>query len=249
MADEFTFHIDGSYKPSDLPLERLGEYLIAMAELLGESANVHFDKLTEGSAVVYALVDTPAVPKVERRMRSLTRGGAPANVAKAFRQIDDMLRDDNAVGRLSSGGDNIIHVEFAGRNRPAVIPFGPIKQIGVIEGEVFRVQGRDDTVHVGIMDGTRTYKLEAPSSMGHELAALFRTGIARFRGEGTWYRHESGEWELKRFKIESVKRSLREGSISSAVQALRAIGAGDWTKMSDPLLEIGRMRGEGDSEH
>lgn len=249
MADEFTFHIDGSYKPSDLPLERLGEYLVAMGLLLGETANVHFDRLTEGSAIVHALVETPAVPKVERRMRSIARGDAPADVAKAFRRLDDMLRDDNAVGRLSSGGENVIHVEFAGRNRPAASSFGPIKQIGVIEGEVFRIQGRDDTVHVGIMDGTRTYKLEAPSSMGHELAALFRAGIARFHGEGTWYRHESGEWELKRFKIENVARNLRAEPITGAVAALRAIGAGDWSKMSDPLREIVRLRGEGDSEH
>lgn len=249
MANEFTFWINGSYSPADIPLERLGEYLVALGAMLGEPANVHFRGLTEGSTVVHAHVETPAIPKVERRIVGVARGDAPADAMKAFRQIDDMLRDDNATGRLSGGDGKVIHVDFAGRNRPVVIPFGPIKQIGVIEGEVFRVQGRDETVHVGIMDGAHTFKLEAPASMGHELAALFRTGIVRFRGEGTWYRHEGGEWELKRFKIESVEKELGGGPIGSAIAALRLAGLGDWASRDDPLGEIMAERTNGESKH
>lgn len=32
MANEFTFRIAGSYKPDDIPMERLGEYLVALGD-------------------------------------------------------------------------------------------------------------------------------------------------------------------------------------------------------------------------
>lgn len=249
MNNTFTFHIAGSYTPATIPLERVGEYLVALGKLLGEEANVHFDRLSEGSTVVHASVEPPAVPKVERRIRDVAAGEAEASAMKAATLIDDMLRDDNATGRLSGGVGNVVYVEFAGRNRSTPVPYGPIKQIGVVEGEVFRVEGKDETVHVGIMDGQRSYKLFAPASMGQELAGLFRAGLVRFHGEGTWFRHSGGEWELRRFRIDRFEAQLEPGPISAVVSTLRRIGIGDWSGSNDPIARILSDRGEGVSEH
>lgn len=249
MSNTFTFRIAGSYTPATIPLERLGEYLVALGALLGEGSNVHFDRISEGSTVVHATVEAPAMPKVERRIRNVAAGEADAATMKAASLIDEMLRDDNATGRLSGGDGNVIFVDFAGRNRPAPVPYGPIKQIGVIEGEVFRVEGKDETVHVGIMDGPKTYKLIAPASMGQELASLFRRGLIRFHGEGTWFRHADGGWELRRFKIDRFEAELAPGPVSEAVAGLRAAGIGDWSKVPDPIAQILSDRGEGASEH
>lgn len=249
MSNTFTFRIAGSYTPTTIPLERLGEYLAALGALLGEESNVHFEKLSEGSTVVHAVVEAPAMPKVERRVRDVATGEADASAMKAFALIDDMLRDDNATGRLSGGAGNVVFVDFEGRNRPAPVPYGPIKQIGVVEGEVFRVEGRDETVHVGIMDGPRIYKLTAPSSMGQELASLFRGGLVRFHGEGTWYRHPDGDWELRKFKIDRFEADLDSGPLNAAVSQLRKAGLGDWSKIADPIAQILSERGEGASEH
>lgn len=249
MSNTFTFRIAGSYTPATIPLERLGEYLVALGKLLGEEANVHFDHLSEGSTVVHASVEPPAVPKVERRIRDVATGEAEASALKAAALIDDMLRDDNATGRLSGGLSNVLYVDFAGRNRPTPVPYGPIKQIGVVEGEVFRVEGKDDTVHVGIMDGQRSYKLIAHASMGQELASLFRAGLVRFHGEGTWFRHQGGEWELRKFKIDRFEAQLAPGPVSEVVSTLRKIGIGEWSGASDPIAQILSDRSEGVSEH
>lgn len=249
MSNTFTFRIAGSYTPATIPLERLGEYLVALGALLGEGANVHFDRLTESSTVVHAKVEPPAVPKVERRIRSVATGEADAATMKAAALIDDMLRDDNATGRLSGGEGNVVFVDFAGRNRPTPVPYGPIKQLGVIEGEVFRVEGRDETVHVGIMDGTKTFKLIAPAHMGQELASLFRGGLIRFHGEGTWFRHADGNWELRRFKIDRFEAQLARGPLRQAIEGLRTAGIGDWRNAADPIAQILSDRSEGASEH
>lgn len=79
-----------------------------------------------------------------------------------------MLRDDNAKGQLVAR-DNVIHVDFQGRDRPEPLAYGPIKQFGSIDGEVTRIEGRDDTVHLGVRDGSRLYSLEAPANRGQHL--------------------------------------------------------------------------------
>ncbi|MCD1591242.1 MAG: hypothetical protein ABJF09_12375 [Qipengyuania citrea] len=249
MSNEFTFRIAGSYKPDDIPMERLGEYLVALGDLLGETGSVHFQGLTESSTVVHATVENAAMPKVEKRVRLVAAGEGPHGARKAYKRLDDMLRDDNATGHLVGGEGKVIRVDFQGRNRPAELTYGPIKQMGSLDGEVIRVEGRDATVHVGVLDGTETYSLEAHESMGRELAALFRIGPVRFHGEGSWLRHADGHWELKRFKIDRIEKNLDRASLSEVFGQLRAIGSGDWSSSSDPIASLLAERGSEESEH
>lgn len=248
METKFTFWIKGSYSPATIPLERLGEYLAALGQLFGEQAHVHFSKLTKGSTIIHARVEHEAAPKVEKRVRRISLGDAPEKVVKAYEKLDQMLRDDNATGSLSGGTDNVIHVDFRGCTKPEPLTYGPVKQSGVIDGEVFRVEGRDATVHVGVMDGDRTYSLEAPATMAKQLAVLFRAGVFRFRGEGTWLREGPGTWELRRFKIDAVE-PLSGEPLSETIADLRRIGVGDWAKLEDPIRHLLNERGEGGTEH
>lgn len=248
MRKEFTFRIAGSYSPDDIPLERLGEYLEALGELFGETANVHFGGLEAGSTVVRVAIDHVAVPKVEKRVRSIAAGDAPVVATKAFNQIDRMLREDNATGSIVGGPNNVIQVDFPGRDRPEPVAYGPIKQVGAIDGEIFRVEGRDATVHVGVMDGPRIYALEAPAAMGHHLAGQFRSGTVRFHGEGTWLRHGTGEWELKKFKIDRVE-TLDDAPLSDAIARLREIGPGDWSSVPEALADLTAERRGEESKH
>lgn len=249
MSNEFTFKIAGSYKPDDIPMDRLGEYLVAISELLGEKGSVHFSRLTESSTVVHAQVEDPALPKVERRVRLIAAGEGPQSARKAYARLDDMLRDDNATGHLVGGEGKVIRVDFQGRNRPAELTYGPIKQMTTLDGEVVRVEGRDRTVHVGIIDGTESYSLEAPEAMGRELASLFRIGAVRFTGEGTWLRHGDGRWELKRFKIDRVESKLDRASVRDVIGQLRSIGVGGWGDSSNPIGDLLAERAGEESKH
>ena len=230
-------------------MERLGEYLVALGELFGQKDSVHFARLTESSTVVHATVEPPAVPKVERRVRSVAAGEGSSGARKAYDRLDHMLRSDNATGVLVGGEGNVIRVDFQGRERPAEVVYGPIKQTGTLDGEVVRVEGKDATVHVGIIDGTESFSLEAPEAMGRELAALFRIGPVRFHGEGTWYRHGNGRWELRRFKIDRIENNLDRAPITDVVAALRKIGTGGWSESSDPIADLLAERRGGESKH
>ncbi|QUM70835.1 hypothetical protein [Sphingopyxis granuli] len=248
MDREFTFRIAGSYSPDDIPLERLGEYLKALGELFGERANVHFRNIEPGSTVVRAVVEHVAVPKVEARIRSAGAGDGGPTLTKAYEKIDTLLRDDNATGEIADATGNVIHVDFPGRRRIEQVAYGPIKQQGTLDGVVFRVEGRDATVHVGIMDGEKSYSLEAPASMGQQLATLFRAAPVRFRGTGTWYRYGNGTWDLRKFVIDGFDE-LDDGPLSAAIASVRAAPASDWRKIDDPFGALGRERDDGESKH
>ena len=84
--------------------------------------------------------------------------------------------------------------------------------------------------------------------MGHELAALFRAGVVRFHGEGTWYRRGPGEWELRKFKIASFE-TLNSAPVSDAIARLRTAGSGGWASLPDALGELTAERETGDSRH
>lgn len=248
MDHEFTFRISGSYSPDDIPLERLGEYFKALGELFGERANVHFRSLELGSTVVRAVVDHAAVPKVQARIQCIATGNAGPALIKAYERVDALLRDDNATGEIADASGQVIHIDFAGRQRVEKVAYGPVKQQGTLDGVVFRVEGRDATVHVGIMDGEKSYSLEAPAAMGKQLAALFRAGPVRFRGVGTWYRSGSGAWDLRKFVIEGFDE-LDDGPLSAAIADIRAAPASDWRTVDDPFGALGKERDDGESKH
>ncbi|SKB85285.1 hypothetical protein [Sphingopyxis flava] len=248
MDREFTFRISGSYSPDEIPLERLGEYLKALGELFGERADVHFKGLELGSTVVRVVVAHAAVPKVEARIKDAGAGDGAPSLIKAYDKIDNLLREDNATGEIADASGNVIYVDFPGRTRVERVAYGPIKQNGTVDGIVFRVEGRDATVHVGIMDGARSYSLEAPASMGQRLAALFRAGPVRFHGNGTWYRNGDGTWELRKFSIDTFEE-LDDSPLSAAVASIRTAPSSDWRKVEDPIGVLSRERKGGESTH
>jgi hypothetical protein len=123
---EYRFTIEDSFTPETLPMERLGEYVAALAKLLGEQANVHFRGIEAGSAVVVATIDPPAQPKVRERVIAVRDGVGPSDARKAFADLDDMLRKDNATGSLSDDAGGVV-IPFPGRNRPE--PLVPSSEI------------------------------------------------------------------------------------------------------------------------
>lgn len=67
------FKID-TFTPETLPMERLAQYMLQFAKLLGEPDRVHFVDVGSGSAVLRARVEDAALPRVERRLSDAARG-------------------------------------------------------------------------------------------------------------------------------------------------------------------------------
>lgn len=225
MADQYVFHISDSYTPATIPMERLAEYMSALAKLLGESASVHFSDVFHASTALRANVDSPAQPKVYARVAAIRAGDAPADALRAFQTIDEMLRKDNAYGTLTEGDgvtEGAVIIPFPGKRRPPEPAFGPFKKEGTLDGEVYRIGGKDETKHVGIRDGKREYNLVTTEAVALELRHHAFSGQLRFHGTGTWYRHPDGEWELRTFKVKDFD-VLDDAPLGEVIDRLRRV--------------------------
>ena len=240
MDTRYSFTISESYTPKTIPMERLAEYLLSFARLLGEGSSVHFDRVQESSVALFADVDAPAQPKVRDRIQALHTGSAPADAVKAYHQLDEMLRCDNAVGMLSHDG---VVIPFPGKRRPAPVMFGPFKQDGTLDGQVYRIGGKDDTKHVHIRNGGREYStLVADEALALRLRHHLFGETLRFSGTGTWMRHGDGTWDLKKFDITHFE-PLDDAPIEDVLGRIRAIRADRLTQLNDPVAQLLADRG------
>lgn len=246
MKDGYRFKIDGSYNPATLPMERLAEYMAALSKLLGEAQSVHFSGVEKGSAVLVARVDTPARPKVQERVQSVSSGAGPKDALKAFEALDNLLMADNAVGVLADETSAVI-LNFPGKNRPQPQVYGPFKQDGTIDGQVYRIGGKDQTIHVHIRDGAIEHTVLVTSE---DVALRLRHHLfgapLRFRGVGTWLRQGDGTWILNGFKIEDFEE-LDDAPLNDVVERIRKVKGSKWNEVPDPvryLLEGRNGNGE-----
>jgi hypothetical protein len=237
MDTGYSFHISDSYSPDTIPMERLAEYMGALARLLGEAANVHFKKVFEGSVALRAAVDEPARPKVRDRVQAVRSGTAPRDVRKAFDDLDEMLRSDNAYGSLNGDQTGEV-IPFPGKRRAEPVVFGPFRQDGSLEGQVYRIGGKDESKHVHIRTAKEDLSvLTATEEIALRLRHHLFGGTLRFRGAGTWYRHGDGRWELKAFRILDFEE-LDDAPLDKVVARLRAAGGGSFTGIDAPAPRL-----------
>ncbi len=245
MDSEYRLRIADSHTPATLPMKRLAEYIAAFAKLLGEEANVHFMGVENGSAVLIASVDQPARPKVSDRVLGVRDGLAPNDVLKAFNDLDDMLREDGATAALT-GDINDVIVLFPGRTRAEPLIFGPFKQEGTLDGQVYRIGGKDETKHVHIRGGGLEFtELVTSEAVALRLRHHLFGGTLRFHGNGTWFRCGDGTWQLKSFRIADFEE-LDDQPLSEVIASLRNVKGNRWNEVPDAVSALLAARnGEG----
>ena len=239
---EHRFKID-VYTPETLPMERLAEYMLRFAKLLGEPERVHFVEVERGSAVLLARTEEVAVPKVERRLADAVRGQGDPVALKALQELDDMLANDNAVGQLiDEGGAEII--AFQGRNRPKPLEYGPFREDGVLEGVVIKVGGKGETVPIWLQDSERTiHHCGARRPLARRLAKHYDGGLLRVSGTGSWVRLATAAWLMRSFEIKSFEL-LDDAPLADVIKRLQGVEGADWG--DDPVTDLMRLRkGEG----
>lgn len=245
MESEYRFRIAESYTPETLPMARLAEYVAALARLLGESAGVHLRNVRAGSAVLVASIDQSARPKVQDRLDGLRTGAPAQDVRRAFVELDELLRKDNAVGELS-GDTGAVIIPFPGCARPEPVIFGPFKQESSLEGQLIRIGGKDETVPVHLRDGVLIHTgLTTTPDLARQLAQHLYGPTLRVFGIGTWFRDGDGCWLLKTYRISSFE-VLDDAELSVVVRSLRNVGGSQWNEIPDPvqaLLEERHGRG------
>ena len=226
MNTTYRLWIQGAYTPETMPLARLADYMSALASLLGEGTQVHFEGLETGSAIVCASVEEPAAPKVASRVQGFATDEASDEVARAFARVDDLLHSDNATGELLAEGATIIR--FPGRNRPTRFSYGPFRQEGSLNGKVIRVGGREPTIPVHLQDADVTHTgLHASADLARKIAQLMLGPVIRVYGQGVWFRTGLGDWELRSFKIQDFEE-LDQSDLQSSIERIRSQTAETW---------------------
>lgn len=243
MDDTYKFTIDGAYSPATLPMDRLAEYMAALAKLLGESAAVHFvEAVRPGSAILPVTVEQPARPKVRERVEGLRNGLAGKDARSAFAMLDNLLRQDNATGRLVGEGGAVV-IPFPGRDRPEPVEFGPFRQEGTLDGQVIRVGGSGPTIPVHLRDGDVLHTgLHTSAAISKELSAYYLGPTVRVRGVGAWLRSGDGVWSLKEFKVTGFD-VLDDAPLTDIVAGLRRVAGSNWREVDDPIAALIADRG------
>ena len=239
-GSEYRFVID-AYSPETLPMARLAEYMANLARLLGRAEQVHFLRIEDGSAVLVQRIGNEAEQEVRSRLGSLADGSAPDDALKAFRALNRCLADDKTTGSLRDGGGEV--VRFPGREQRPPPVFGSFNQAGVLDGQLIRVGGRDDTVPVHLQDGETVHICNANRDVAKRLAPHLYGPTLRVRGEGRWERDADGQWSMKRFTIGDF-RQLDDAPLGEVVEKLRGVEGNGWKAVEDPWTELRRLRGQ-----
>jgi len=247
--EEYRFKID-AYSPETIPMGRLAEYLGKLAALLANNDSVHFDRLEPGSTVIVSKIEREAAPKVANRIEALGRNEAANDAREAVDQLNNMLRDDNAIGELyrMTDGQTAQILRFPGREIIKPQKVGPFIEPAIFDGELVRVGGRDKTAHAQIVDAEgRTWSGELAREQAHAMGAHLYEWL-RVEGQARWERSENGQWELLRFTISNF-RPLPKDTLAETIQKLRGIEGNEWKTIDDPLGFIRESRNDDDEIH
>ena len=232
-GEEFRFKID-AYSPETMPMARLAEYLAQLATILGEANAVHLVRLEAGSTTVVHRIEREAIPKVRDRAASVRRGNGPLEAIRAYRRINQFLREDNGVGVLREEAGEIIR--FPGRELSEE-KFESVKQHGAIDGEVIRIGGSRKYVPITLKsEDSELSGCWALRPVAKQLAIRLFEPVRLF-GKGRWTRDAEGKWALEQFTVHSFE-VLRDEPLSKTLAGLRKIAAG-WKDASvDELMAI-----------
>ena len=207
------------------------------AKLLGESKNVHFQKLTRGSTVLNVKVEREAAPKVRDRVANARSGGATGDVQRAYKALNKLLRDDNAVGILRDSSTTGIVLKFPGKEIEEE-QFYSISKHGSVDGILTGIKGSDESVHITIQSGEEQITgCETNRLLAKRLATKLYEPVRLF-GHGRWQRDVEGNWCLKSFKVDGFD-ALDDSSLVDALATMRKIPT-EWN--DEALAEIAAMR-------
>jgi hypothetical protein len=240
----YRFVIDESFTPDTLPMWRLAEYMMEIADLLGEKPYVHFVEIGSGSTVLVQDVEHEAYPKVRTRVHDVKRGEGPPDARRAYESLNRKLATDNASGtlveELEPNAPAARVLDFPGRKMFVESEYGPLTQAGTLQGVVIVVGGESDPVPVHIEDGAQVYVCRAKRPIAKELAAHIFGQPVRVEGNGRWFRDAMGLWIMRSFQIASFV-VLEDTTLSNVVATLRQV-PGKWKDRPDALSTLKTLR-------
>lgn len=231
--------------PDDLPMARLAEYLQEWASLLGVEHRPVFKGIVKGSAVLRAQVPPLERVKASARLRNAANDG---DGAKPLARIEAMMAADGVTRGRVVDRQGAVLVLALPTQRPSIQEVTVFDAVD-IDGRVVRVEGRDKTAHIGLIEsgtGKAISVQTTDDALAQALARHFRGEWVRLRTEGYWVRGSDGRWMPKSLTVLSFEE-LDNTPASDIVQELSRMPGNGWAKMPlpDALAAWRELRGVG----
>lgn len=225
--------------PETLSMKRVGQYIAHLSDMLGEVEHVHFDSVSKGSAMLNVDIEDLHYQKVLTHVREVPNGMGAKKQLSAYRDLEQLMDEDGTGGAILNDADTQI---LSFRKRPDDEKPLVVNKPGSVQGRLYRVGGKDDTIPVNLEGANgETLRCEASIDIARGLSALLFKQV-RVTGHGTWERSPEGGWKLKKLKIESYQE-LDAAKAGDMVGRLQAIGGLKWADMEDPHGVARDLRG------
>ena len=235
---EFGEFVIDTLTPDSVPMARLAEYVAALAEVLGKSDLLHFEKVEPGSLKIRYWAPKVEVDQVSERPESLAVGAADAASISAFNRMNDLLESDKAVGKLQFSA---VVLEFPGRNRVHCPVYGPLEEETFIQGQLVRIGGKDKSIHAQINDGDQFHRCEMSRDLAMEMCHFLFGPTIRVSGVGRYLRDRDGHWKQLSFKATKFEE-LDDAPLTNTLMAARSVEGNGWLEFEDPLEELNRIQ-------
>ncbi len=235
------FVID-SLTPETISMARLAEYISALANFLGQSESVHFDRIESGSAVLKYWIEPGSISAVQEAPLAIAAGVAAPTLLAKFERLNSLLEKDGAQGKLDVSG---VVMQFPGAAKPEFLDFGQITDEMSIDGQLVRIGGRDKSVPAQLQDGSQFYNCEVTRGLAMDLRHYLFGPVIRLNGRASWNRGRDGNWHLAKFVVREFQE-LDDRPVSELIYDMRRVPDNAWTVMEDPSAFLSNLRSEGD---
>ena len=211
-------------------MKRLVQYLSHLSDMLGEVEHVHFASVTAGSALLNVDVEDSHYQQVLAHVRDVPKAIGPKKHLTAYRHLQRLMDEDGTGGViLDDARAPVLTFPKRQDNETALV----VNQFGSVQGRLYSLGGKDDTVPVRLEGANgETLKCEASTAVALQLSGLFLKQV-RVTGQGTWERSPEGLWQLRKLKIESFE-PLDTAKASTVLATMQALGGLKWAEMDDP---------------
>lgn len=230
-------------KPDQIPMERIGEYIVEFAKLLGGENHPVFKGVKSASTGLKARV----APEYQHHchLRLIEARDVPdSGPARSVGRLSDMLGEDGLnTAQLLDRDGKIVHI-LSGR-KPANDELPRLYQDGFVDGLVVGLVGADDTMHLHLREatGSTIRFILREEGLARQLLEHFRRGSVRLYAHGLWKRTESG-WLPESGKC-TVDRfeALEETSLIEVFSGIAANPDNGWNRIADPIEVWKTLRG------
>lgn len=239
----FTLRLLGR-NPEQVTMDRLAEYMSAMANLLGTDNHPVLHGIKRASTGIQA-----RLPR-EREHYAAARIGQGKNnptspPGRQLAKIQNLIDEDDIQGAQLFNRDQKIIALFT-RQPVETIEQPTIQQTGTVDGIVTGLVGSDDTMHLHLRDWMdRDLKiLVRDESIAREMLRHFRGSTLRVTVSGSWKRTEDG-WVPENNKVSAQSYEVLEDTPLTEIFArFAAVPGNGWKEMEDPQRLLAELRGD-----